>query len=230
VATSSSAGFGDDSDTREEGFVEADPDPLETQEDRLVRTGVDDIETGHKEEVIAHDIRGASQLLDRIGRHDLAKQLRIDANDLGSIAEGDIERGKLELDQAETVHRQKEVEQLALQVVTGRQDLAVWQNAVKSITRVAKEQITPDQFAHAKGGDPAKGKQLQSDILTTGEWISRVLNHPIEDAKQAAHVVGRIFEFVAAVLTIYDHVPAPIKSALWQALQNLGPFTAYFFR
>src|SRR5579863_4991507 len=103
--------------TESEDIVDA--ETSESLEDQLLKEGVEDIEEGETEQVMTHDVLEASRIVDRMGRHDLALRLRHDAFTLGAIAESDIGRGRRELEQAEGLHRQAEVEKLAVQVVDG---------------------------------------------------------------------------------------------------------------
>ncbi|HLY29586.1 MAG TPA: hypothetical protein VKQ36_01035 [Ktedonobacterales bacterium] len=218
--------YNEESEQRErapqEAFVEADSTP----EDELIEKGTQELGEAQAQQKFADGEQEAATILESLGRGDLAKSLHHDAGFHEHKAEQSMHDALVDLHKAQAEHQRRKLYNLALKVVEEPGKLAPWQEAVKTVTRAIRHEVSEDQLLAAAEGDDAYGQQLlqaRRDAIALGEGISRSA-HRVEQPEQAFHLLARIAEFVAATLTLYDHLPESVKLIVGHALQVLGIF------
>jgi hypothetical protein len=209
--------------TQSQQFVDADlPTSLE-QEEILKADAVRHIQFGRDQAAFSEVEEKAAAQLRQLNNSELADILDVDADQHMQDATHQMELGIVELEKAGQLRHETVWEQLAVQIVQTPQQLVVWNDAVGTITQTVKQRVTVEQFAAAAEGDVIRGRHLREQIISSGVAIRHSLNQAIELIDDARRVVMEIVEFIAAVLTVLDHVPA-LKEALSQPLAALRPF------
>jgi hypothetical protein len=209
--------------TQSEQFVDADLPTSQEQEEILKSDAVRHIQFGRDQAAFSEAEEKAAAQLRQLKNSEFADILDADADQHMQDATHQMELGIVELEKANHLHHETMWEQLAVQIVQMPQQLVEWNDAVGTITQTIKQRVTAEQFAAAAEGDAISGRRLREQIISLGVAIRHSLSQAIELIDDARRVVMEIVEFLAAVLTILDHVPV-LKEVLSQPLATLRPF------
>ena len=161
--------------------------------------------------------------LTHLGKPEEAKNADLEAIHLFNDAAVQAERAHQEWAEVHTLRVHDTVERMAVVVQQEpRQSLVTLSTAVSSLTTYAL-QLNDHDYIRAAQGDQAKARQIHETIASLGSSIKHALSRGIQTIDVARHVVQQIVEFVAAVMTVADHVPA-FHAAVQQFIPILSPF------
>lgn len=192
----------------EEDVVDAGQPTTEPQQKVLHEDAARRIHFAEAEARFAGAEHHTAERLRRMGDTKRANELDDDSMSHFDDAAQEFHIAEQELDEEYELRVQDRVDSLALVVKdSSRQELVPIGQAVEAVAAYVVQHMTERDFAEAAGGDPYEGQQLRRQVLGLSESIRHGLAHTIHSAETARRVVEEIVNFVAAILTIADHVP-----------------------
>jgi hypothetical protein len=171
---------------------------------------------------LANELLDEAHAFERMGKAEEAHKLYVKANILYQKAAG--EGARVLLDEVELSDLfEEDADRLAVTIQHAqKQELVSISTAVSTLTRAVRG-ISVDQLAEATDGDQETARELKETTTFWGVMIKHTLTRAIPTLDEARHLVQQLVEFVAAILTIADHI-APIFNLFKQFESVLAPF------